>query len=148
MAHPDLDTLVNALIPLAQRNLRKRGEFLPFGATIKSDGEFAFAFGYTGSEMATAEEVIELLERGFIQAARLGEVRATGLCIDSRVVPPGRDKKCDAICCSLDHENGEACCVFMPYGKGRSGKYKFGEIFALPVEPEIFAKSGSDQPDP
>ena len=39
MAHPDLNELLNALLPMAQMLLTNQGEFLPIGAIMLSDGE-------------------------------------------------------------------------------------------------------------
>jgi len=39
MAHPDLDQLLNAVLPFAQQMLSKHGEFFPFGASMTIDGE-------------------------------------------------------------------------------------------------------------
>jgi hypothetical protein len=38
-AQDDLDGLVNALLPFAQKMLNEQGEFFPFGAAVTSDGE-------------------------------------------------------------------------------------------------------------
>ncbi len=56
MAHPDLDELLNALLPFAQQMLTKRGEFFPFGTgmklrTIENAGRYAkLALGGTGGK--------------------------------------------------------------------------------------------------
>jgi len=36
--HPDLDALLNNLLPFAERMLREHGEFYPFGGSITPDG--------------------------------------------------------------------------------------------------------------
>lgn len=93
---------------------------------------------YTEAPDATVQDLIALMEKGFEAAAKAGEIRALGLCIDSRVVPPGETAKFDAICCSLEHECGEAGEVFLPYRKGLFGRLKYGEIFAIAAAPKTF----------
>ena len=39
VARPDLDALMSALLPFAQRMLSKHGEFYPFGAAIDREGQ-------------------------------------------------------------------------------------------------------------
>jgi hypothetical protein len=43
MAHPDLDELLNALLPFAQQLLSKHGEFYPFRSAMTTDGEIEAA---------------------------------------------------------------------------------------------------------
>ena len=50
MARPDLDALLNAALPFAQKMLVERGQFYPFGATMKPDGKIDQTAGWTGEE--------------------------------------------------------------------------------------------------
>ncbi|MEA2711218.1 MAG: hypothetical protein QOF78_3819 [Phycisphaerales bacterium] len=45
MANPDLDELLNALIPFAQQMLAEHGEFFPFGASMDAKGESSVRAG-------------------------------------------------------------------------------------------------------
>jgi hypothetical protein len=136
MAHPDLDALLNALLPFAQEMLTKHGEFLPFGASISKKGDRSVAAGDAGVERPESQVVIELLIDGFRGARR--KLRAAGVCYDVLAVPPGEKRKTDAICARLEHEAGEAVSVFLPYKKGRRGKVDYGEIWGAPDERTIF----------
>ena len=138
MAHPDLDALLNTLLPFAQEQLSKRGSFLPFGASMNTAGAINLAAGYTEREAATPQDLIDLIEKGFAAAATGRTVPAVGVCIDSLVVPPGQTAKTDAICCSLEHASGEAMDVFLPYRKALLGRLKYGELFAVPGAPRTF----------
>lgn len=139
MAHPDLDALLNPLLTFAQEQLSKRGAFFPFGASIQSDGQIAMAAGHTGDERPDAVAIIELLVKGFREQAATRTIRAAGLCIDMRVVPPGASEKTDAICAQLEHAEGQCVDVYLPYRKGLLGRYKFGEVFASPRDGRIFS---------
>ncbi len=140
MANPDLDELLNTLFPFAEQMLAKHGEFYPFGARMEKDGTIAHVAAHTGDEHSPSQEVIDLLARGFRDEALQGKVRAVGICFDVRVIPPNQADETDAVCARLEHENGEAVQVFLPYHKSRLGKYKFGELFASRGEHEIFER--------
>ncbi|MBO0723627.1 MAG: hypothetical protein J2P41_22575 [Blastocatellia bacterium] len=138
MAHPDLDTLLNPLLSLAQQVLAKRGAFIPFGASMKSNGDIAMVGGYLGEDQLEPVAIIELIVQGLQQDADMGKIRAAGVCIDMRVVPPGSTEKTDAICVQLEHISGECVDVYLPYRKGWLGRYKYGQIFAGPRDSRIF----------
>lgn len=118
MAHPDLDQLLNAVLPFAEQMLKKHGEFYPFGASMNHTGEVAMSAADTGSEHPPSAEVVALLFDGFKKQAAEKLVRACAVCFDSRVVLPGTSKKSDAVAVSLEHEVGEAVEIFIPYQKG------------------------------
>ena len=143
MAHPDLDALLSPLLTFAQQMLSKQGTFFPFGASMKSDGQIAMAAGHTGDERPDPVAVIELLVNGFQEQAATRVIRAAGVCIDMRVVPPGASEKTDAICAQLEHSEGQCVDVYLPYKKGWLGRFKFGEIFASPRDGRIFVKTAS-----
>jgi hypothetical protein len=146
MAHPDLEELLNALIPFAQEMLSKHGEFYPFGASIDAKGEVTAQAAETGEENPDSQEVIAMLLAGMRAEAERGEIRAAGICYDSRVVPPGKTEKTDAIACRLEHRSGEAVQTFVPYRKGLLGRYKYDELFAAEGDQAIFsAASGASE---
>ena len=138
MAHPDFDTLLNALAPFAKQMLAEHGEFYPFGATVAADVQVAAHAGYEGSEHPETEAVIALLTAALRQQAAGGDVRAAGLCKDVRTIAPGQTRKTDALCFKLEHQSGEALTVFIPYKKGFFGGYKYAEMFTSAHAPEFF----------
>jgi len=140
MAHPDLDTVLNALLPFAQQMLVKHGEFHPFGASMTVSGEVSLAAGMPETEKSESTTVIETLTFGFRQQATDGLIRAMGICFDSRVVPPGASEKVDAICSRLEHMNGESAEVFLTYKKGWFGRVKYGSLFASKGDSQIFGQ--------
>ena len=143
MAHPDLDELLNALLPLAQQMLAENGEFYPFGSTMTVAGKIVAQGAYTGEEHPKSQPLIELLTQAYRKQALNGEIRAAGICYDVRTIPPGQSEKTDAVCLALEHQTGQSVSVFVPYKKGWFGKVKYGELFAAAREPEFFTKSGA-----
>jgi hypothetical protein len=121
--------------------LKKHGEFFPFAASMSPDGVIAAVGGYDGDEHPRSQDVINLLTEAFREQAAAGQIKAGGICFDARVVPPGQVEKSDAICSRLEHEDGEAIEVYLPYRKGLLGRLKYGEIFASQGTPQIFGTS-------
>ncbi len=138
MAHPDLEELLGMLYGFAQEMLRKHGEFFPFGAVMKVDGELVGVQGHTGEEQPPSQDVIDLLQASLKDQAAKDEIRAAGICLDVMVTPPGSNEKTDALCARLEHKTGEAVEVYLPYRRGWFGRMKYGEIFAGSGEKTIF----------
>ena len=138
MAHPDLDQLLNLLLPLAQQILSKQGEFFPFGSAMSTDGKIDARAAYDGDEQQPSQRLIALLTQAFRQQASSGKIRAAAICCDVRTIPPGQSKKTDAICVSAEHQNGEAADVYLPYKKGWFGRISYGEIFGAARNREFF----------
>jgi hypothetical protein len=139
MSRPDLDALLPVLLDFAQLMLAKAGEFLPFAACMDVDGTIKSVGGYTGDEHPPSQEVIDLLVSAFQRDAAAQKIRATGICIDVRTIPPGETAKTDAICSRLEHADGEAVDVYLPYRKGLFGRIKYGSLFASPGERLVFS---------
>jgi hypothetical protein len=138
MAHPDLDQLLNALLPFAQQMLSKHGEFYPFGSAMTTDGKIEAHGAYDGDEQPPSQQLIDLLTQAFRQQAAAGQIRAAAICYDICTIPPGQSEKTDAICVSAEHQNGEAADVCLPYKKGWLGKISYGEIFGAARKREFF----------
>ena len=103
--------MVDAFLPLARKLLTDHGEFLPYGAAMKPDGEIALVAAYDGREQPPSKDVVALLKSAFADNARNGEYKATAIFYDVRV---GDDKK-DAVAVSLDHREGYSVIAFFPY---------------------------------
>ena len=141
MAHPELNALLDTLLPVAQMLLRNHGEFYPFGAVMTSSGEIR----HVGAKMEDddhppSQPLIDLLTENFKKQAKRGELRAAGICYDVLTVPPGEGQKCDAVCFSLEHYLGETVNVFVPYVKTASGNIQYGEIFAAKRTGQFFCE--------
>ncbi|MFO0874139.1 MAG: hypothetical protein U0575_09230 [Phycisphaerales bacterium] len=141
MAHPDLDNLMNALLPFAQQMLAKHGEFYPYGSTMTTGGEIVSQAAYDGDDHPQSQPLIERMTQAFRAMAASGEIRAAGICYDVRTIPPGQTEKTDAICLGLEHQTGQSVSVFLPYKKGWFGKIRYGELFATRRDAEIFVQT-------
>ena len=144
MARPDLNALLETAMPFAQQMLAERGDFYPFGATMKVDGKIDQTAASTGEEFPEPQQLIELLLGAYRAQAAKGELRAIALCFDSRTIPPGETEKTDAICVRLEHADGEAVDAFLPYQKDGKGEVFWGDLFATRGSGGVFSSpSGS-----
>jgi hypothetical protein len=139
MSRPDLDSLLNALLPFAKRMLAKHGEFFPFGAALSREGEVRLVQPWVGSEHPPSADVLDVLRAGLRDRALNSKIRAAGICVDARVQPEGSAEKTDAIQVILEHSDGEAIDVFLPYRRGLLGKLHFGDIFATRGAATVFS---------
>ena len=131
MASSDLNELFSAARSFAELMLSKEGEFIPFGVSMDVNGQVAMVAGDVGDEHPQSAQVIVLLQDSFRESAmRDGAIRAAGVCLDVRLVPPGGDARSDAICVRLAHISGEAIEVYVPYSSAGPGMLKFGDVFA------------------
>jgi hypothetical protein len=115
LAQADLDGLLNALLPFAQQELEKLGEFFPFGAIVTADGETRLlGADAMQDERPDSASIISML---LVDAQnKRAELRALGICSDIRAPDP------DAIRVDLEHSEGVAMAVLMPYAKKRFGR--------------------------
>jgi hypothetical protein len=102
------------------------------------NGKIIMDAAYTGDEHPPSRDVIDLLARSYEERAGTGELRAAAICVDVRVVPPGKSDKTDAISVALEHRSGEAVTAFLPYQRGWLGRIKYGQVFASVREAKFF----------
>ena len=138
--HPDLNALLNDLLPFAERMLTEFGEFLPFGGKITPDGEHISVGARGSSERSKSKELIGIMTDTFRSEAAEGKIRAAGICFDVRVVPPGQIDKTDAIQLALEREGGDSVDVFVPYAVLPDRQVTYGELFASERTPTMFVQ--------
>jgi hypothetical protein len=142
-AKTESETLMNEAIPFAEKMLRKRGEFYPYGYVMKPSGEIALVAGYDGTDRPKSQDIIDLLVAGFKQDAAIGKVKATALVYDVIIIPPGASEKSDAIAVALDHRDHYSVVVIFPYVL-RHGELTIGAPFAQKGGSRIFASKESN----
>lgn len=133
----ECENLMNTALPFAEQMLQKHGEFFPYGAALKENGEIASVAGYDGRELPPSSDIIRLLKQGFAKGAKSGEYKATALVYDVKVTLPSSGKKSDAIAVSLNHRENYSVVVFFPYQLNKD-QLTFGEVFAQKGEAEVF----------
>jgi hypothetical protein len=123
-AQDDLDGLSNTTLPFAKQMLEKSGEFFPFGATVAVSGETAFLAGDPGQgEHPRSTDVLSLLVDGL--RIKRADLRAVATCFDVRLPDS------DAVRVELEHQEGQALAVMLPYKKKRLGRgVEYGDLRA------------------
>jgi hypothetical protein len=115
LAQADLDGLLNALLPFAQQELEKLGEFFPFGAIVTVDGESRLlGVDAMQDERPDSASIISMLLAD--AQNKREELRAVGICSDARATDS------EAIRVDLEHSEGTAIAVLLPYVKKRFGR--------------------------
>jgi len=133
----ECESLMNAALPFAEKMLQQHGEFFPYGAALKGNGEIASVAGYDGRERPPSNDVIRLLKQGFVHGAKTGEYQATALVYEVKVKLPTSGEMSDAIAISLNHRENYSVIVFFPY-QLKNGQLVFGEVFAQTGEADVF----------
>lgn len=123
-AQADLDGLLNATLPFAQQMLDKKGEFIPFGASVAVDGGVAMAAGDPGQgEHPRSNDVLATLLEGFRSGRQV--LRAVALVADVRV------DGSNAVRVELEHRDGHAMALLLPYKRKRFGRgVEYGVLHA------------------
>ena len=133
----DCEALMNWLLPFARQMPERHGEFFPFGAALRPDGQLVPVAGYDGSNRARSADLIRLIKDGFVEAARRCEYKATALVYDVKVKLPSTRETSDAIAISLNHRDNYSVIVLFPYQLA-SGKLTVDTAFAQAGEADIF----------
>jgi hypothetical protein len=137
-SQPDLEYLLNALVEFARRMLEENGEFYPFGASLKDDGLIHSAEIDLASEHPSVREVLDALIAAFRDHAQDDAVRAIGICTDAHIAMPDGIRESDAISVQLEHRNGDAIMIFVPYDKPLMGAVRYEPVFAAEGTRVIF----------
>jgi hypothetical protein len=134
-AQADLDELLNASPGFAQQQLAIHGEFYPYAAAIRPDGQTEMIAGQarTASEHPAAAEIIASCVAQL--ASRQHAIRAAAIVADVRLPDNGGD----AIEVSLEHVDGQALRVLLPYARRKA--FTYGPIRAQGGNRRIWSHS-------
>jgi hypothetical protein len=123
-AQADLDGLLNAVLPFAEQQLARHGEFFPFGAAISEGGQMALLGGDPGlGERPQSQAVLDLLYQGARDPA--SGYRAAAFATDLRA------EGSDAVRVELEHREGSVLVVLVPYQQNMPhGTITFGQMRA------------------
>jgi hypothetical protein len=121
IAQSDLDGLLSAALPFAEQTLAKYGEMFPFGAGVNTAGEVIFIAADPGlGEHPPSTAILETL---YESARSDADLRAAAFVAD--VLAEGKD----AVQVELEHADGIALTVIVPYSRRRlTKKVKLGPM--------------------
>ena len=132
----ELDRLLDAALRLAQERLTNASEFDPFAILIAIDGRL-LAVDLETSELGKhpEAEAISLAARAQLRTLA-PTAHCTALVTNTRI---SRDRT-DAIEVRLEHRDGVALIVLLPYKRPRfGGTTDYGQLAAYPGTREVWA---------
>lgn len=139
MAEPrqEIEQLLRYLLPVAEEQLNREGEFVPYAATMDTAGEVNAVQAADGDEPDVSELLLALHTELRQQAAE-GAIRASGIAADVTLTDPDSGEVTDAVQLELDHAEADAIDVYVPYTSGAEG-IEFGELVATSGQAPVFA---------
>lgn len=124
-AQQDLDGLLEPALGFAQQQLAQHGEFFPYAVVVRSDGqtEMVAARPDAANDRPASAGVIAACRTTL--AERRDQLRAAAVVADVRL-PDG-----DAVQVELEHTEGPALTIQLPYSKKRFGRgIDYGQLRA------------------
>lgn len=132
--------LVNSMLPVAERMLKKYGEFYPYGVFMGPDGSITHVGAADlDTDRPKSGDLIFILKNLVREMAAKGECKAAGVAFDVLVSLPTSGGKVDAIQLNIEHADGYSAEVFFPY-RLIDGELIYGATLAQEGKQEIFAK--------
>jgi hypothetical protein len=129
----DLDGLLDAVLPFAEKMLGKRGGFLPYAAKVSLDGRIELVAAYDGTERPQSADLLDLLYSG--TRAKAEAARAAAFVSDVRLDGPAPN---DGIRVELEHREGVALTVVLPYRLTGNG-VEYSDLAASPGQRRIWS---------
>lgn len=133
----ECEILFDKLLSIAEDQLKKHGEFYPFGAVLDMDGTKAITAFKDDKDFPDCTYVLNQIIRGHKQQAEAGKIKASGIVWNAGGVSEN-GKKFDSIAVSLEHKDNYSVVVGRKYKIGLFKRVTFGEIFAIEGHHDVF----------
>lgn len=115
-AKQESEKLINAILPLAERMLRRYGEFYPYGGYMTPDGGVVDVGAKDpDTSHPGSQHLIEILRTSFREMARANKCKAVAIVFDVAVTLPNSNRRSDAVQVCVEHADGYSAEVFFPY---------------------------------
>ncbi|MFO0805104.1 MAG: hypothetical protein U0791_18515 [Gemmataceae bacterium] len=118
--HPELETILAIMLHYAQRLVSQQGATIPFGVLL-GDGEPVFV---AANFNRNSEEMMSLVRMGLFEGA--AGKKAAGICYSADSLSD-RPANCRVIRAELEHRDGTAFRIEVPWSRGWFGRIKWGE---------------------
>lgn len=133
----ECEVLLDKLLSVTKYLLKKNGEFHPVGAVLTHDSAPAFTAVQSYNESPDPKSVIEDLIHAHRRLSEKVGILASGIAWNAAESTPDGGKS-DAIVISLEHKDDYTAIVALPYKIGLFRKIKFGEMFAVKGNHDVF----------
>lgn len=135
----DLGALARPLFEKSELQLRDRGDFLPHAAVLSPDGKVSLlgAMCITGDGFANSWHIRPMVHEGLRTMAGERELLALGVAERVDAVP-GTSATL-AIKVLLEHREGLTMIFYLPFSRGESGEFNFGQMLPVFGESEVNA---------
>jgi hypothetical protein len=137
----DCDALFKVAMPMARPLVDRFGEFYPFAMTMDRAGVIAGVSASPSSDRPSVSEVWTSLRDSLRGLAASGNVKAVAICVNTKITM-GETVR-DAITVFVEHEDGPALEVVVPYQRAGEGRVTYEAPMARPSGPRgpgIFAR--------
>ena len=134
----DVQVVAGPLFEFGQQQVRKRGAFLPFGASLDRRGEVALQSAWAGEDVTNSTDILPTMLARLRAVGADAETTAVAVCEWVKITPEGGSKT-DAVKVLVEHIRGLTVALYLPCRKRLIGGWQFGDAFALPAQPEILA---------
>ena len=108
----DLNRVVGPLFEFGESQVRKRGAFLPFGATLNVSSEIGMEAAGAGEEYSSAIEILPILQEGLRARAKADQLSAVAVCEWVKINRDG--KRTDAMKVLVEHQRGITVAFYVP----------------------------------
>lgn len=135
-AQGDIDSMLAAALRLAQSRLTDSSAFDPFALVTNLEGRLLSA-EVDLAGLGKHPESEHIAEAITVQLRTVASTaRASAIIVNTRL----SERKTDAVEVRLEHREGVAMLVFLPYKRARfGGTIDFGDLMPFPAKQEIFA---------
>ena len=134
-AQADIDRLLDTAIRLTQHHLVEASEFDPFAVVVDSEGRL-LAVDLDKSGLGKHPDSVTIMSATAAQLRHIASTtRCTALAGNTRL----SQEKTDAIEVRIEHREGVALLVLLPYKRPKfGGRIEYGELKAFPSRREVF----------
>jgi len=145
--HPQLDEILDAVLPIVQQ-FQRQSMYAPHAATIDCEGMLAgHALTSDGSNQLSVKEALAHFETSFRELAQAGKISASAIFYHSTGIDPSSGNlalppantldECRILVGLLEHVSGESVYIVLPYtGHAESIAYATGRLIKKP--PKVF----------
>lgn len=135
-----LENLMNVVIKSAQFFLSKNGEFYPFAQVINNDNKVQIVYSLDEEGHPSSKEVLKTLELSLQEKAE-DNYLVVAVCTNITVTKSDKVNFSDAINIRLEHRDGLAYNVYLPYKKIDTNKFEYLPIHIESGSHIIFLKN-------